>query len=117
MSVFCANTEVSKALILLGAPISQADLSSGYRAPGVRAALSAWATFELKRRDKFIAGFLFGCSSASGEIALSALGGGGTVSRVRAAVAGFVGINAVGAKLRRLREVVRMVEVTNAAHA
>ena len=97
-----AHFEATKALLLLGAPITIEDLKQYSDNEGdtrqLRADLQAWAADALVQHRIFTSTFLFGCS-AHGDIALTILEG---EEELRAQVAEFVGI-VVGKELRRTR--------------
>ena len=97
-----AHFEATKALLLLGAPVTIEDLKQYGHATGdarqLRADLQAWAADALVQHRTFTSTFLFGCS-AHGDIALTILEG---EEELRAQVAEFVGI-VVGKELRRTR--------------
>ena len=106
MSANFAHFEATKTLLLLGAPVTIADLRDQarfgleYDTRQLRADLQAWAADELVQHRIFQRTFLFGCS-AHGDITLTILEG---EEALRAKVAEFVGV-VVGDELRRTRAV------------
>ena len=101
--------EATKTLLLLGAPVTMADLKQsrlrrrgGGRTRQLRADLQAWAADALVQHRTFHRTFLFGCAARDGTATgLSKLGG---VQELREKVAAFVGI-VVGRELRHTRAI------------